>query len=26
MRLSYVTNPVDVIGEGLDRLGRAFGW
>jgi 2-aminoadipate transaminase len=26
MRLSYVTNPVDVIAEGLDRLGRAFGW
>lgn len=26
MRLSYVTNHVDVIAEGLDRLGRAFGW
>ncbi|HEY3407438.1 MAG TPA: PLP-dependent aminotransferase family protein [Propionicimonas sp.] len=26
MRLSYVTNPVEVITEGLDRLGRAFGW
>ena len=26
MRLSYVTNPVDVIEAGLSRLGRAFGW
>ena len=26
MRLSYVTNPVDVITEGLARLGRAFDW
>lgn len=26
MRLSYVTNPVDVIAEGLARLGRAFDW
>ena len=26
MRLSYVTNPVDVIAEGLHRLGHAFGW
>ncbi|HEY3339241.1 MAG TPA: PLP-dependent aminotransferase family protein [Propionicimonas sp.] len=26
MRLSYVTNHVDVIAEGLARLGRAFDW
>lgn len=26
MRLSYVTNPVGTITEGLARLGRAFGW
>ncbi len=26
IRLSYVTNPVDSIAEGLARLGRAFGW
>lgn len=26
MRLSYVTNSPEVIGEGLDRLAGAFGW